>query len=89
MDTWNDCMKNLNLLLIKRGEEESNEDQLAAHETWTLRREIPLTLSQDGSSRLSLMENEKELVLDGDVRIELIVAGSMTSTLGFVWFNTA
>ena len=49
---------------------------------------IPLFLSQDGLSRLNLMENEPELIIEGDVRIELIVAGSMTSTLGFVWFNT-
>ena len=85
--SWNSCMKTINALFTKH-EEESIPDQGTAHETWTLRREIPLFLSQDGLSRLNLMENEPELTIEGDVRIELIVAGSMTSTLGFVWFNT-
>ena len=80
-------MKAMNALFTKH-EEEAIPDQGTAHETWTLRREIPLFLSQDGLSRLSLMENEKDLIIEGDVRVELIVAGSMTSTLGFVWFNT-
>lgn len=87
--TWGDCLRTMNLLLVKRGEEESSQTQGTAHETWTLRSEIPLYLSQDGSSRLSFMEGEKEIILQGDVRIELIVSGSMTATLGFVWFNTS
>ena len=81
-------MKNtVNLFLTKRGEEQS-QTQYAFQESWILRREIPLHLSEDGNARLTILENEPELVIQGDVRMELVVTGSMTSVLAFVRFHT-
>ena len=46
--------------------EEGDKEEVkkeCAKESWRLQREIPLYLSEDGNSRLNLMESEEELLV--------------------------
>ena len=58
------CWRTVQSFLLTRADEEHTNHDDCAHEQWTLLREVPLVLSQDGESLVARFDEQNELLLE-------------------------